>query len=290
MDIAALQLGPSTGDRTLDESTTEAAVREAADTGVNLVLLPEIATLPYFGFADPATWHARAESAEGRLVQRFSKVARDLGIIIALPFFERGDDGRPYNSVVVLGPDGKIVPAIDGSGTVRKTARKLHLPCSDSAFAERDHFDSGEALGVHRVGAVPFGCLICYDRRFPESWRALRGLGAALALIPVVGPGGDDSGFFLAELRTHARENGLYACAANKIGIETATGQNVPSHGDACIVSPTGELLAHRGGNAGPGFVRGTIDLGFLTETRRRLPFYEQRRPDLIDHSLGRTQ
>jgi predicted amidohydrolase len=290
MEIAAVQLGPSSGDRSQDEGNAEAAVREAAGSGAELVLLPEIATLPYFGFADPAAWRDRAEPVSGRLVQRFSGVARDLGVVVALPFFERDDDGRAYNSVVVLGANGKIVPAVDGSGTVRQTARKLHLPLSDSAFSERDHFHAGETLGIHRVDDIRLGCLVCYDRRFPESWRALRGLGAALALIPVVGPGGDDSGFFLAELRTHARENGLYACAANKIGIETATGAKVPSHGDACIVSPTGEVLAHRGGKAGPGFVRGTIDLGFLTETRRRLPFYEQRRSDLIDHAFGRTQ
>ena len=84
-------------------------------------------------------------------------------------------------------------PAVDASGIARQTARKLHLPLSDAAFSERDHFHPGEALGVHRVGTLSFGCLVCYDRRFPEPWRALRGLGAALALIPVVGPGGDDS-------------------------------------------------------------------------------------------------
>jgi predicted amidohydrolase len=290
MDIAAIQLGPATGKLADDESSTEAAVRAAASTGVALVLLPELATLPYFGFADPAAWRERAEPVDGRLVRKFAALASELGVILAFPFFERGVDGRNHNSVVILGPDGRIVPAIDRFGGKRPTAQKLHLATAEEEFDERDHFMPGEALGVHHSGGLSFGCLVCYDRRFPESWRALRSLGAALALIPVVGPGGDDPGFFLAELRTHARENGVYACVANKTGIETATGEKVSSHGDACIVSPTGEVLAHRGGNAGPGFVRGTIDLGFLTETRRRLPFYEQRRPDLIDHAFGRTQ
>jgi predicted amidohydrolase len=121
-----------------------------------------------------------------------------------------------------------------------------------------------------------------------DHGRGRRGLGAALALVPVVGPGGEDSEFFLAELRTHARENGLYVCVANKIGIETATGEEVPSHGDTCVLAPTGEVLAHRSGEAGCGFVRATLDLGFLTQTRQRLPFYEQRRSDLIN--LGRKQ
>jgi predicted amidohydrolase len=287
MEMAAIQLGPSTGDRSLDEDNAETWVRKAASEGAELVLLPELATLPYFGFANPVAWRDRAESVEGRLVQRMSKLAREIGIILTLPFFERDSDRRTYNSVVVLGPGG-ILPAIDSLGTARTTARKLHLPLSESSFAERDHFCPGDALGVHCVDGIRFGCLVCYDRRFPESWRALRGLGAALALVPVVGPGGDDSEFFLAELRTHARENGLYVCAANKIGIETATGEEVPSHGDTCILAPTGEVLAHRSGEAGAGIVRATLDLGFLEQTRQRLPFYEQRRSDLIN--LGRKQ
>lgn len=290
MDVAAVQLGPSTGDRHKDEGEAEAAVRSAALAGAAVVLLPEIATLPYFGFAKPTLWRDLAEPVGGRLTQRFASLARELGIILALPFFERGADGQNYNSVVVLGPDGEIVPAIDRSGVRRPTARKLHLATAEGQFDERDHFVQGEAIGIHRVGPLSFGCLVCYDRRFPESWRALRALGADLALVPVVGPGGDDSGFFLAELRTHARENGLYACAANKSGIELVTGAAVPSHGDSCVVSPGGEILAHRPGDAGPGIVQATVDLAVLADTRRRLPFYEQRRADLVDHAFGRTQ
>src|SRR5207302_1274802 len=112
----------------------------AAEAGAELVLLPEIATLPYFGFADPTDWRDRAEPISGPLVQKFSGVARDAGVIVALPFFEKGDDGRNYNSVVVLGADGEVVPAVDASGIARQTARKLHLPLSDAAFSERDHF------------------------------------------------------------------------------------------------------------------------------------------------------
>jgi predicted amidohydrolase len=290
MDIAAIQLGPASGNLAEDESSTEAAVRAAAHTGVALVLLPELATLPYFGFADPVAWRERAEPVDGRLVRKFAALASELGVILAFPFFERGTDGRNHNSVVVLGPDGRIVPAIDRFGVERPTAQKLHLATADEEFDERDHFMPGEALGVHHSGGLSFGCLVCYDRRFPESWRALRSLGAALALIPVVGPGGDDAGFFLAELRTHARENGVYACAANKTGIEVVSGAPVPSHGDSCIISPSGEVLAHRPGNAGPGFVRASIDLAFLADMRRRFPFFEQRRPDLVDHAIRRTQ
>jgi predicted amidohydrolase len=287
MNIAAVQLGPSTGNRQEDEDSAEAAVRAAALAGAALVLLPEIATLPYFAFANPALWRDLAEPVEGRLTQRFAALARQIGIVLVLPLFERGSDGRNYNSVAVFGPDGNIVPAVDQSGTKRLTARKLHLAPAEGEFDELDHFIRGEAIGVHRVDMLSFGCLICYDRRFPETWRALRSLGADLALVPVAGPGGDDSGFFLAELRTHARENGLYACAANKIGIEFATESAVPSHGDSCIVSPNGDVLALRPGDAGPGIVQATIDLVFLAETRRRFPFYEQRRPDLVNHAFG---
>jgi len=46
--------------------------------------------------------------------------------------------------------------------------------------------------------------------------RELRALGAQLVAVPVAGEGGDSVDFFLGELRTHARENGVAVVAAQQ--------------------------------------------------------------------------
>ena len=206
-------------------------------------------------------------------------------LAVVLPLFERDvAAGAFHNSAVALDGDG-IVPCVDRAGRSHRLARKLHLPVGDDpapGFDEPAHFTPGDWLGVHDVAGLRLGTLVCYDRRFPECWRELRALGADLAAVPVAGSGGDSIEFFLGELRTHARENGVFAVAANKIGTEWVGGRPVDNFGESCVVGPDGELLAHRPGADGPGLVLADIDLDVLTATRAELRYFEHRRTDLF--------
>jgi N-carbamoylputrescine amidase len=135
---------------------------------------------------------------------------------------------------------------------------------------------------VHSLRGCRLGVLVCYDRRFPEPWRELRALGADLVAVPVAGSGGDSVEFFHAELRTHARENGVFAIAANKVGTEWVGGHPIDNFGESCVVGPDGELIACRPRDAGPGLVLAELDLGSLAATRKALPYFEHRRADLF--------
>ena len=180
---------------------------------------------------------------------------------------------------------GSLTPAIDRSGDERVVARKLHLPVADSpapGFDEAAHFTPGDRLGVHALDGYHLGVLVCYDRRFPEPWRELRALGVDLVAVPVAGSGGDTADFFHAELRTHARENGVFAVAANKVGVEWVGGHAVDNFGESCVVGPDGELIARRPRDAGPGLLLAELDLGSLSDTRRSLRYFEHRRTDLF--------
>jgi len=284
--VAAAQLPGCTGDPARDETVAEDAVRAAAAAGAELVLLPELATVPYFGAAAAGTGEGTAEPVPGPLSERFSAVAAELGVVVVLPMHERdAAAGTRHNSVVVLGADGGLVPAVDARGTSRPTVRKLHLPVGDMpapGFDESVHFTPGDGLGVHDLGGIRVGVLVCYDRRFPECWRELRALGADVALVPIAGSGGDDAEFVLGELRTHARENGVAAVAASKVGPEHVAGQVVENEGGSAVLAADGAILGHRPREAGPGMVLAEIDPAQVRTTRTRLRYFEHRRTDLF--------
>ena len=54
----------------------------------------------------------------------------------------------------------------------------------------------------------------------------------------------DPDGIFLAELRTHARANAVYAVAAARFGTETITGSPVRHDGETAAVTPDGGIAA----------------------------------------------
>ncbi|MEZ0356021.1 carbon-nitrogen hydrolase family protein [Mycobacterium sp. SA01] len=288
--IAAVQLPACEEDSEKNLAVVEAALADAAAADADLVVFPELATTPYFCGEQPGTHRDRAQPVPGAHADRVAACAAELGVAVVLPLFERDGlindgTGTYHNSAVVLDCEGAVVPCVDRAGQSHRVARKLHLPVGDHpppGFDEPAHFTAGQWLGVHTVRGTRLGVLICYDRRFPECWRELRALRADLVAVPVAGSGGDSADFFLAELRTHARENGLFAVAANKIGVEWVGGQPVDNFGESCIVGPDGKLIAHRPGADGPGLVTAEIDLDVLTQTRRALRYFEHRRTDLF--------
>jgi N-carbamoylputrescine amidase len=164
-------------------------------------------------------------------------------------------------------------------------ARKLHLPVGDDpppGFNEPAHFTPGAGLEVFQAGPLRFGVLVCYDRRFPECWRALRAAGAHLVVVPVAGSGGDDIDFFIGELRTHARENGLAVLCANKIGDEWVDGARIDNFGESCLIDADGTVLSRRTGAEGAGLVLGDLDADAIMAIRGRLHYFDHRRTDLF--------
>ncbi|MGW3623001.1 carbon-nitrogen hydrolase family protein [Streptomyces sp. NPDC000880] len=283
--IAAAQLPACAEDPSANLAAVRVALHDAARAGAAVVVLPELATVPYFAAEPAGVYDHWAQPVPGPLTDEIGALGASLGITVILPLFEYDPStGTRHNAAVVL-REGRIVPAVDRGGKTHHVARKLHLPVGDDpppGFDEPAHFTPGEWLGVHDLGTLRLSTLICYDRRFPECWREARSLGADLVAVPVAGSGGDSSAFFLGELCTHARENGLFAVAANKVGTEWVAGKAVDNFGESAIVGPDGELLAHRREDEGPGLVIADLDLDLLALTRERLRYFEHRRTDLF--------
>lgn len=282
--VAAVQLGPSSTDLADNRVEVEGRVIEAADLGAELIVLPELALTPYFG-ALPGGQRREWASALGTGDAAFlAQLGAKVGVYLVGPFFERdARTGRRYNSALVADPAGSTVPATDRHGRSWPTDRKLHLPVGDSPRCDEPaHFEPGESLGLHRLPSLGLGCLICYDRRFPECWRELRHLGADVVAVSVAGCGEDPEGYFLAELRTHAKENGVAVVAANKVGTELLDGELTENPGECCVIDAAGVIVALRSAAEGPGVLVADVDLDGIARARRSHRAFEHRRLDLF--------
>src|SRR5690606_38691400 len=115
-----------------------------------------------------------AESVPGPTVERFSALEAELGTVVVLPVYEEEQPGVLYNTAAVIDADGRYL------GKYRKT----HIP-HVRGFWEKFYFRPGNmGYPVFDTAVGRVGVYICYDRHFPEGWRALGLNGAEIVLNP----------------------------------------------------------------------------------------------------------
>lgn len=210
---------------TLDSSRNRDLVRErlAAVRDTDLVVLPE-ATMYDFGEPDRDLRPA-AEPLDGPFVGLLTAEARRLGITVVAGMFERTDD-LPFNTLVVLGPDGDLVA----------TYRKIHLYDS-FGYRESDRLRAGEIEPVVLpIGDLEVGLMTCYDLRFPELGRMLADRGAEAFVVPAAWVAGDRKvEHWRTLLAARAIENVVWVAAAGQGG-ERYTGHSL-------VADPSGTIV-----------------------------------------------
>ena len=189
-----------------------------------------------------------------------------------------------YNSVVVIGPDGRLL----------NRHRKL-MPTNP----ERMVWGMGDASGL-RVVETPagrIGCLICWESYMPLARYALY----AQDLEIFINPTWDSSDACLASLRHIAREGGCWV-----IGTATAIqGSDIPASfperdrlftpeewinvGNAVVIAPSGEVVAGPL-NREKGILHAEIEVESARRARRSLDVCgHYARPDLFSLSVNRA-
>lgn len=241
-------------------------IDRAAEKGAQVVALQELFNTPYFpNRPRDRKYLALAEPIPGPTTERVAAKAKEHGVLILAPVYEKEMAGVYYNSAALLGPDGEILG----------TYRKMHIPHSDN-FIEKYYFKPGN-LGFP-VFDTPFGkigVLICYDRHFPEGARALGLGGAELLLIPVASPRPTASEVFIKELMGMAIANQFFVAAVNRVGKEA----DDRFYGSSLVCDPRGNVLAMAGDKKDEVLVA-DIDLSQVAATRNNWLFYRDRRPD----------
>jgi deaminated glutathione amidase len=241
-------------------------VAAAAARGATAVLLPE--NFAYLGKEEGKRAVAESLDGDGPIMAALRELAtRHRMHLLAGGMPERsGDPLRPFNSCVVIAPDG----------TIAASYRKIHLfdvEVGDGVdYRESAATSAGTEPVVAAVGGWKVGLSVCYDLRFPELYRALTDRGAEVLIVPAAFTLVTGKDHWHVLLRARAIEAQAYVVAAAQWGRHGARA----TYGKTCIVDPWGEIVAQV--SEGEGVVVADLDRAYLDQVRKRLPALRHRR------------
>jgi len=269
--VAATQCA-FTEDLAENVARVEALVRQAAAAGAQVILPSELFEGPYFCREEKDAFFDLARPAEGHpTIARFQALARELGVVIPVSFFER-DGHAHYNSLAMVDADGALLGIY----------RKSHIP-DGPGYEEKFYFrpgNTGFKVWTTRFGKVGAG--ICWDQWYPECARVLMLMGAELLLYPTAigtepeNPGLDTKDLWQRAMVGHAVSNVVPVVAANRIGTEG----DQTFYGHSFIADHRGEKVAELG-RTDTGFITADLDLAEIRRNRASFGFFRDRRPDL---------
>ena len=257
----------------------ERLVREAAGRGAQVILLQELFETPYFCIEQTAKHlELASELDESPAVRRFSAVAKELGVVLPVSWFEKA--GRAFfNSMAMVDADGKVLGSY----------RKSHIP-NAIGYQEKHYFTPGDTgFKVWQTAHGTVGLGICWDQWFPEAARCMALQGAEILLYPTaIGsepghPGIDSSAHWQNVMCGHAGANIVPLVASNRIGSERATeqdGMEMTFYGSSFIADPTG-VKVEEADKASETVLVHSFDLDEIRTYREAWGVYRDRRPDL---------
>ena len=277
--VAGIQAKAAT-DIAANLAHAERLTRKAARKGAKIICLPELFRTVYFPQHRKADVSSLAETIPGESTRVFSQLAKELGIVLIVPVFERAGKGsgrkknaRFYNSAAVIDERGRLLPIY----------RKLHLP-QDPLFYEQNYFSRGNmGYRVYKTKFATFAVLICYDQWFPEAARMATLRGAEIIFYPtaignVVGyrsPDGDWHDAWETVMRGHAIANGVHVVAVNRVGRE----DRLRFWGQSFACDSFGKILK-RASAAQEEVLVAKLDLSHNRRIREGWGFFRNRRPD----------
>ena len=230
-----------TGDKDSMVDVHEKYLREAAAEGARVMCFQELFYGPYFCQVQEAEYYDYAEAIpDGPTTKRFQELAAELGMVLVLPMYEKEH----------------------GSDAVEELGGRpgnLGFPVFQTA--------------VGRIGVY-----ICYDRHFPEGWRALGVNGAQIVFNPSATSRGLSSHLWQLEQPAAAVANMYYVGAINRVGIESL-GDN-DFYGTTYFVDPRGQFVGEVCSDQEEELLVRDLDLDLIDEVRNQWAFYRDRRPD----------
>jgi N-carbamoylputrescine amidase len=253
-----------------NENRTQRQIEEAAGLGASIVCLQELFNAIYFCQYVDVKSYRYAQKFPNASTDKLQALAKRLGIVLVVPFFEEALPGVYFNSAVVY----------DRDGTYLGKYRKNHIP-EGPQYLEKYYFTPGD-LG-YPIFKTQFGIIgigICWDQWFPEVARILALQGAEILLYPTaIGSEPDRPEFDSSEpwrtiIRSHAIANNVFVGAVNRVGVET----EMSFYGKSFIANPFGDIIADAGHQ--DEIILATCDLSEIRASRELLQFFRDRRVD----------
>src|SRR6266498_605490 len=265
---AALVQTSWTGDKESMIKAHEEYARQAAAAGAQVICFQELFYGPYFCQLQDTEYYEYAESVPGPTTERFAALAKELGLVMVLPVYEEEQPGVLYNTAAVIDADGKYLGKY----------RKNHIP-QVKGFWEKFYFRPGN-LGypVFDTAVGRVGVYICYERHFPEGWRALGLAGAKIVFNPSATSRGLSEYLWRLEQTSAAVANEYFVGTINRVGVEPL-GDN-EFYGSSYFADPRGQIIEGSASDTDEEVLVRDLDMGLFEEVRHLWQFYRDRRPD----------
>ncbi len=232
------------------------AVKEAAEMGAEIVLLPE---LWLSGFDLEHRQRYASPINEGWFI-KMGELAVKHRIAVGGSLIE-DNKGRYFNTFVLFRENGDLLGSY----------RKVHL---FQMLQEDIYFEGGTEVKVVDSPWGRIGLTTCYDLRFPEIFRSCALRGAELILLVAEWPSRRIEHWKVL-LQARAIENQCFIAAVNKVG----TSQGAKLGGNSAIINPMGEFLVL--GGAEEETLLAEINLDEVSRIRDWMPVFDDRRPDV---------
>ncbi len=229
---------------------------EAAQHGSSLVVFPELWSTGY----DLENWRKYASPLGEGMFAELSDLAQEFKIGIAGSILE-ARNGKAYNTLALFDVEGKQ----------QAVYRKIHL---FRLMGEDKWLAPGEESVAANAAWGPTGLGICYDLRFTELFRKYALGGAKMVILPAEWPS-RRTAHWETLIRARAIENQMFVVAVNRVG--ESNGEHFG--GRSAVIDPWGEAVVEGGGD--PALLHAAIDLALVDDVRKRIPVFEDRRPDV---------
>ncbi len=229
LKIAAVCMHSIPGAITRNIDRIDAMAQEASANGADVVCFPELSVTGYMQDS-PGRIYGR-EEMEG-IIGRLVCTGRAAKIILMAGLIELADEGNPYITQIIAGPDGLI-------GSYRKT----HLGPTETTL-----YRPGQKIEVYKAANTRFGVQLCYEAHFPEISTRMALMGADMVFLPHASPRGtpeEKLESWMRHLPARAFDNGLFVVACNQVG---ACGGGLAFPGVAVVLGPDGRVLAQYAG------------------------------------------
>lgn len=283
--VGAAQLGPIYKEESRENIVERLIIllEEANRRNVELVCYPECALSPYFprwllDWDEIDRYFER--SMPNPSIQPLFDRAKELKIGFHLGYSEL-DGNKHYNTSILVGKDGNIIGKYRKShipGTYEPRPERQSHPL-DLDLERRYYLEGDTGFKVWPAFGGYIGMAICYDRRWPETWRVLGMQGVELVIVGWNTPYSRLAEFHnKLSLQAGCYQNGTWAVGVAHCGEEEP---NFVLLGQSMIVSPYGEVVA-MSSTLQDELIDATIDLDIGNEIKEGVFNFEiYRRPEL---------
>jgi N-carbamoylputrescine amidase len=221
--VASIQMA-NTSDLQANCDRILRGIAEARKASAQVAVFPETA-LPGF---DPKSVSRLSWQELARCEKSIATAAKEAGIHVIYGSVTRREEGRPFNSAVVVGPGGEEIT-------------RYHK------MVPEDCFEPGDHLAFFEVAGVPCTLIICHDERYPELVRLPVLMGARVCFYVSYEVNSLEQALakmenYRAQLIARAAENGIWVVQSNGIGPEPDRPDGI-SLGHSRVVGPSGRVI-----------------------------------------------